>query len=356
MADTNIIELNGKRYNTLTGGIIRDIMGAAHRVPSHSASPDHPAKRIVVTNPHASKATLKLTASQPHTKRPARRLAGHKPQTARTLMRHTVKKPVASFKSRVRTQAPVGHSSSQLVKASTGLWQNPKRAHHIKVDRSAAISHFHRNASPTSNFVKRTASLQVKKPAATHHQPAKTSQVDSVLANGLARARSHEQKSGTSKQTTKRRGVRRLVNLGAASLAALLLIGFFAYQNLPNFGVRLASARAGIHASLPSHKPSGFALSSQVRYQPGTVTLSFHSNSDQRQFSFTQQRSYWDSNELLNSLLAKGATVAAVEAAGRTVYMYDHGSATWVSGGILYQISGQANLSSSQILDMATSI
>jgi hypothetical protein len=42
---------------------------------------------------------------------------------------------------------------------------------------------------------------------------------------------------------------------------------------------------------------------------------------------------------------------------GKTIYLYNNGAnAAWVNGGVLYQITGNANLSSDQIVSIADSL
>jgi hypothetical protein len=51
-----------------------------------------------------------------------------------------------------------------------------------------------------------------------------------------------------------------------------------------------------------------------------------------------------------------GKSYQALQRDGQTVYVFSDNSAVWVSGGILYQLNGQANLSTSQVLDLAGSV
>jgi hypothetical protein len=44
------------------------------------------------------------------------------------------------------------------------------------------------------------------------------------------------------------------------------------------------------------------------------------------------------------------------EANGRTIYIYDGNKATWVDGGVWFNIDGKANLNSDQLLKIADSL
>ena len=94
-----------------------------------------------------------------------------------------------------------------------------------------------------------------------------------------------------------------------------------------------------------------------LKYAPGEVTLSFHSNTDDRHFSVIQRASNWDSQTLRDDFVANsGHAYHTLQAGGRTIYAFSQGNATWVNGGIWYQIIDNADLSTSQLLNLATSM
>lgn len=152
-------------------------------------------------------------------------------------------------------------------------------------------------------------------------------------------------------------GWQRTGRLAAASLAVLVLIGFFVYQNVPSLSMRLAASRAGVDAQLPGYAPAGFSQDKLVSYSPGKVTINFHSNTDSREFKLVQQVSNWNSQALAdNFLAAKSKQYQTYQASGKTIYIFDGSNATWVNGGVWYQIEGHSSLSSDQILKIANSI
>lgn len=135
----------------------------------------------------------------------------------------------------------------------------------------------------------------------------------------------------------------------------LLLGGFVAYQNKVALEMQLAAGRAGFPASMPGYKPTGFAAR-HLSYSPGTVTIGFVSNSN-KSFNVVQKQSNWDSETLLQNYVADtDKPYQAYQAAGRTIYVYGSGSATWVNGGVWYQVNGNARLSNNQIIDIAMSM
>lgn len=139
-----------------------------------------------------------------------------------------------------------------------------------------------------------------------------------------------------------------------ASVAALLLVGFFGWQNAPNLQMRLAASRADIPASLPGYNPEGFSLDGGIRSEPGKVTVSFRSDSG-KSYSITEQASSWDDNTLQANYVEprQGQTYSGDD---KNIYLVEDTEATWVSGGIWYRISGTADLSADQIDRIANSL
>jgi hypothetical protein len=179
----------------------------------------------------------------------------------------------------------------------------------------------------------------------------------------LEHASSHEQPKHR-KSTVRRRVARKLhvstrtLNTGMGLAAALVLGGYIAYQNVPNLAVRLAATRAGVHASLPGYQPAGFALAGPIQYQPGELTLSYKSNNnDNREFQVKQKASSWNSETLLDSFInANKLAYQTYQDKGKTIYIYDGNNATWIDGGVWYQVNGNAALNSDQLLRIAGSL
>ncbi len=117
----------------------------------------------------------------------------------------------------------------------------------------------------------------------------------------------------------------------------------------------MASARAGFPASMPGYKPTGYAAMS-LNYGPGKVIIGYEGPGNHN-YSLVQKSSNWDSETLLQNYVAtSGLAYQTYSAAGRTVYVYGNDNATWVNGGIWYQLNGNGNLNKNQIIDLASSI
>lgn len=179
----------------------------------------------------------------------------------------------------------------------------------------------------------------------------------SLIEKGLQRASSHTEKPLAKPARRSRKKRSRAATYAAGALAALLLTGFVGYQYMPNVAVRYAAARSGIQANLPNYQPAGFSLSRKIQYTTGQVTLSYNSNTDDRRFTITQRESNWNSDALKDSYVLGASThVQTYEDKGRTIYLYDDNSATWVSNGVWYDIKGDSELTSDQLIRIATSL
>lgn len=183
-----------------------------------------------------------------------------------------------------------------------------------------------------------------------------------IFQKALEQAAAHELPPAPAKNRAhatrrKRPRSRRLVNISAAALAVVLVGGFLAYQNTANLKLHLASSKAGFAATLPSYHPAGFSVG-RFAYSPGNVTINFHSNSgNDRSFALTEQPSGWNSSTLLNEFVAtESDSYQTVQTGGRTVYIYGQNKATWVNGGVWYQVDSKGALSTRQLANLASSM
>jgi hypothetical protein len=200
-----------------------------------------------------------------------------------------------------------------------------------------------------------TASRLVATPTAAFWQ--QNTEPTDIFSAGLERATSHTQKTIKKHRfaSKKQKGHSKPVGLTVTLLILASLAGIIVWQNLANIEVRIASHRAGIHAKLPGYKPSGFSFRS-LAYRQGLVTINFASNSDARYYSVTERVSNWNSETLHTSFVDGNGPASTVATNGRTIYVYGNTNATWVDGGIWYQIEGNSGLSTGQLLKIANSI
>lgn len=288
-------------------------------------------------------------------------------------MRSGVHKPAVSPKIHAATKAaatstPAQPDQPRIAPISAG---RAIRAKHIA--KSDLISKFGKSAPnlklavvPVKEPHKTVESVAEPKPVshpAVHHQAAHTpAKAANPFQTAIEQADSHTQprlkKAKVHHRVAKKLHVSpRLVSFAAVTLMVLGVGGVLAYQNYPELSMRVAATRAGFGASLPSYQPAGFAMAGAIKYAPGEVTLNYKSHTDERSFDVIQKNSGWDSAALLeNYVVPTGKPYQTFQSGGRTIYIYDSNKATWVDGGVWYNIDGKTNLSSDQLLRIANSL
>lgn len=336
-------------------------------IPSKAAAP----VKHVAHTPTAPASTHKQAAHHQH----------HKPQHAVTLRRDIVKPPTIKPQKPLKLQTPtdiVQHKPGVLTvkpKLSSDIVDPARANRSLDIPRSPQVERFRKQPSPrptnVSHFaaparptphravdsfnVTRTPARVVQRPAASAtHAPKE----DDIFEQAIAYARSHEQPSPNplnhKKAKRSSRRAKKLVGVLASVLMVAFLGGFIFWQNRADIELQLASARSGVPASMPAYKPSGYAVKG-LTYSPGTVTIGYNGGSGN--FNVIQKSSNWDSETLLQNYVAtSGQAYNAYQAAGRTVYVYGNGNATWVNGGIWYQINDNGLLSKDQLINLATSM
>lgn len=370
----HIIELNGQKYDALTGKII----GPSHVAKTAAKAVKQTPKHVdgFVRRPGATAAKPKQRTPAPATK------AVHKqPAKSQTLMRKAVQQPAPRNIHAKATPAELSESVPQ--QSSTTLFDaiRPGRAiRAANVAQSSLISKFGRGTPTIKSEVVPVAPMPSSHPA-THKKPqsVKPAPAKSTAATqkphlkeavakadpfrqAVEQAISHEQVKPKKlrahhKIAKKLRVSPRLVSFMGVTLLALGVGGFLAYQNLPELAMRVASTRAGLNATLPSYQPAGYAMSGPIEYEPGSVKVNYKSNTDSRAFNVTQKNSSWNSETLLqNYVSTTNQPYQTFQANGRTIYIYDGNKATWVDGGVWYDIDGQTNLNSDQLLRIAESL
>lgn len=338
------IEINGKHYDARTGKLLDKDAPKAQK--QADAKPVRVVHDGMVKNPA-----------------PAKRVHKHL-ERSQTLMRHAVKKPAklatpkpsaASVATDIKS--PVLPLSVPSVLFNAKDSEREKRASRFK--QSNLVSKFGSGAvhTDTQPVIKKVQPLAVQPAPALSQLATHTQAAEKLIEKGLRAAQSHNNSHHFKPARSKRAKRTKLASIASASMAVLLLGAFFAFQNVPNVSMRYAAAKAGVSAHLPSYKPAGFSLSNRIQYNPGQVTVNFSSNSDERSFSITQRSSTWNSETLLNNHVASASDqFQTFEDKGRTIYLYGSSHATWVNGGVWYEIDGNSQLNSDQLIRIASSM
>ena len=407
------IKLNGKSYNALTGELLHEesVFATQKTVTSHlksakSSRPSHGKTMDGVfrgtSKPHVSKTFTLPSNTTPATltalpklvmdvHRSIKPIAHHKPEHSSTLMRKAVKKPgptlhrtlkASTPRTDVLAKVPAHHISAKLSIRHI----DEKRLRHAElIAKNQLVSRFgHVDIPKTSQHAQHatirpktalpsiqgisisTDPVNIRPVYAASAGTSPISQLSpslDIFEHALAHANSHKETYISPRQARKntkksqRHFAKKIVSTGASILTVLMLMGFIAYQNTANITMRVASSKAGFHASMPSYKPSGFSAGN-FKYSAGYVAMNFSSNSDNRAFSITQKVSNWNSATLLNEYVsnAAGKAYSTLEASGRTIYTYGNNNATWVDKGIWYNVQSEGSLSTSQLLNIASSM
>lgn len=347
MSDTqNFIEINGKRYDAVTGAMVGEsTKPTARPIQLHKPVVDGFVKRPKTTQPNNNRSV---------------HMHNQHPQKSKTLMRTAVKKPIANNVSSASNASP---KKTLFGKATVMPRTSTIPEHRQKLaDNTQKSNLVHKFGSSEVHPIKPTVvPLQVHTaPAQTQPRLTKTAE---LLEKALQAAEGHNEPYFQSKKKlhhkiAKKIGVSgRAVAITTSILAAIAFGGFYAYQNVPRIAMKVAASRAGFGASMPNYSPSGFSFSGPVQYSEGQVTVGFKSNTDDRNYKITQQTSDWSSDSLLNNfLVTSGKTYQTYQDRGRTIYIYDNNNATWVDGGVWYQIEGKSDLTSDQLVRIANSL
>jgi hypothetical protein len=325
----NTIEINGHRYDASTGAHLK-------RSPPTGARP-------------AAKPSL-----------------SRKPAPSRTLMRQAVQKPGPGLKRRLKAQGDVDSLAQQALEsiAASSLSSlrrlDAKRLQDAqKVAKSQFVSHFSAAAAtaaasytpPTASPKPNPAGRAIPPLTSPAKRPRTTAD---LLERAVQQATSHQELPPAGQ--TRHSRAKRNAAISAAVVLPVLVLAVVVAQNLPNVRLQMASAKAGFSASLPAYRPAGYSLG-QLNYSDGVVAAQFHSNSDGRHYTITQQRSSWDDASLRDSFVAPlDARYQAVEAGGHTIYLYGERDATWVNGGIWYVVQANGSFSDRQLIELATSL
>lgn len=286
--------------------------------------------------------------------------AHHPVQRSQTLMRSTVHKPEAA--KRPHITAPIDRNGVLVktplpAKLSVNDVDTQRLKHAQATPKSKLVTRFNDTGAAYVPIVPAPAIPTAARPVMTP-APTPVSHQNDIFTAALHAATSHQQPPVKQHFKKQHRGpARRILAVSGAALTAVLLIGLVVSQNMTSIRLQLASSKAGFSATVPSNQPSGFGLS-KFSAAANEVTAHYTSNSDNdRRFTITEKPSTWDSATLRDSYVKQiTQNYQIVEESGRTVFLYNNDTATWVNGGIWYIISGANSLSNKQLIDLATSM
>lgn len=352
MNKTNsIVEVNGNRYDAVTGKLIR-----AGKNIKHST---HQTKRKMVDGFTLVAHNRKENLSKSNADRAKNQAQGlHKPaQKPKTLIRKGLKKPYSSegvTSSNAHNFASKINPLKQLRSQSTIKHGSVNRFGHFSSAKNAKVTQpkveiIKKVPKPSKNS--RLEDLPPSLVTSASHR-----KLELMLDDALLKANAHKQMMNIS---TRRKGLSgkvsslpRWLSFSLVGLILLITASFLIYRNLPAVAVYLAASKAQVNASMPAYTPPGFNYEGPLSYRKGAVTMNFKDkiNPDQR-FSLTQESSSWSSSTIEASGLPKDVNVQSSQVSGTTVYIYgDNNDAMWVNESVLYSLKNKAELPREQVL------
>ena len=316
MSARAVIHINGEDYDAASGKVLNK-----KATPEKTPYPKH------------SGTTHQPKPSHVH----------HAPVKSMTLSRTGVKKP--KIFSDIRRTPIIEETPSLSTKHVTAKHSphSPKVMHFAKIEPRMI------DTTPPPDIAQ---SYPDSPPPIMHH--VQRSRVEAHIKRQLTAATAHQLSPHKKVRSRSKRKKASTVAVGLALLA--IATGFTVYYNAPGLSVNIASRQAGFSAALPKFTPSGFKINNHVTYESGRVVLSFKSNTDDRQYQIEQSPIWSSSTDLKNQVETETqGNYQTVEAGGLSIFFTDN-TAKWSKNGILYSLTGESGLSSSQIASIATSL
>jgi len=403
MKSKTTIEVNGKRYDAVTGAVVgvasepqvrtgQNIDGffrsrtsaptvkpiaekitiLAAPAPTPHSQPTHrqahrsinhaqahaPQTAARTTSTHAPRAAQTKHVAATRNGSTANHTRAHTTQSSTTLMRKSVKRPSPSLLKQVGTQGTLQHSVPGLIapKHSVASIDESRMARAQTTTRSPQIS---RHSVVPRGIHASIAPLAVQPPpppgkpgsedpVAPAPQPT-NSPVEDIFTHALANA-THFVDMQAGKLHFKKQARRHVASMAAGTLALVVIAGFAAYQNTPGLQFKVASIRAGVSTGMPNFQAAGFAYNG-VRSGSGQLTIGF--SGDGNKYQLTQETTNLSGSDMIQNVGATSAdgtpNYTTMQASDTTVYRFGNTEATWVSGGKWYTVTGNGTLSDDQI-------
>ena len=341
MASKNYVVINGRAYNTITGMVMDDIDVKETEIKKEQLISR---RGTSVSNIHAAHVQKSSTLNRRHVKMPQRTPLAAKPQKARVDVKQHI--AVKKFSTPI-----VSKPAPQKIAINRPAEAHPvtRRAQQRPLSVNTKLRKERQPLTMNNNPLVVVAPQKIEKPVAakTAHQ-LKNEAIEKALSNEII-------SNKKSRRRQKKGGALRWLNTFSVGFAVMLLGGYLTYLSMPNISIKMAAVQSGIDAKYPGYKPDGYALNGPIKFKSGEVSMKYAYADGSSGYTITQQKSGWNSSAVKEFFSEKHKNPNTTMIDGLTIYSGGK-EAAWVNGGILYQISGDANLSSSQIEKIATSL
>lgn len=322
---------------------------------SHSAIPASGQKISVLAAP----APAPKPSSKPN--RNLNHARAHKPDTPKTLMRSAVKQPTTSFKQQTNIQGSLQHKVPSLIatKKSVGAVDPYRLSRAASVERSPHVAHHHNSAATPLAISMAPLPVQAapNKPTETGAPaPQHSNKPIDIFEHALANAGNFVDMPAHASHF-KKHARRHFTSMAAGTLALLVIAGFAAYQNTPGLQFKVASLQAGVATNMPNFQAAGFAYNG-AKAANGKLIVGFRGTD--ANYQLIQQATNWSDSDMIQNISSTDAggnpNYTTVNAHGVNIYKLSNNSATWVSGGKWYQVTGTGALSDHQLQSLVSNI
>ena len=277
---TSIIEINGSRYDAVSGRLI----GAVKVL-----SIDGFTRRAARAGAHAKRSVHELK---------------RRPERSKTLMRSTLKKPArakSEDKIKFRGLSP-DHARADRAR------RVPQSS---KVQRFGLTTFSRNQGAKTGEVIKPNASSSTRSSmAASATLPsvmtsASHYKIERLLDYALAHADAHKKLLDQSTRSRRKLFGRlpRWLSLSLLILAVLAVVGFVVWRQVPAASFKLAATKAHVNASMPT-PISGYKIGSITSTQNAVTTIIQSTSDSSKKYTVTEQAS----NQPEASLAASAAT------------------------------------------------
>ena len=340
MTSKNYVVINGRAYNTITGMVMDDI--DVKKTELKKAQPIN-RRGTAVSNIHTNHIQKSSTLNRRHVKMPQRTALAAKPQKTRaSVQQHVAVKKFAT--------PTVSKPTPERIVVNRPAEAHPviRRAQNRNLSVNGKLRKDRRPLATNNNHNPLVTPKKIEKPAIKTAKELKNEAIEKALSNEIT-------SNKKARRRQKKGSALRWLNTFSVGLAVMLLGGYLTYLSMPNISIRMAAIQSGIDAKYPGYKPDGYALNGPIKFKSGEVSMRYAYADGSSAYTITQQKSSWNSSAVKEFFSEKHKSPNTTMIDGLTIYSGGK-EAAWVNGGILYQISGDANLSNNQIQKIATSL
>ena len=371
MAKTaSIVDINGSRYNSVTGEVLGSIKATARRSQEDQVI-DGFVKQKAATKVPKPKSRVEPAAKKPRQARVVHASAKsihNRKEHSHTLVRAAVARPKLRLKEASANLSAIAKPSlkslgtERINRAKMVPKDSRVSRFGLKLPSSTVETQAASKAAavkPAKRITKQAIVKPLAKPLPSMVTSASHQRLERILDEALLKADAHKQalKYRRRNPLAKIWRLPRWLSIVIIVLAIVLIAGLIIWQTVPAVAVKVASIRSHVSATSPAYTPTGFSMNS-VQAQTEAVSIKYQAKADPAaNYVLTQTKSNWDSSSLAANTIAKDESVQTSEVGGTTVYIYGSSNdAAWVTGGQLYKIENNAHLNSDQILKIAQSL